>query len=235
VSHPSKDGPDNVRPVRVLTVPAARPIAVRFLAGYRGMLTHWHAGRSRACLGEPSCPQNRHKALTIWKGYAPAEWWDTTAEHWTPCVLEVTEGIEERFRGRRLRGEGWLLSRANSKDPQSEVVGMFAEEYDPKQLRPAFDMMPVLARMYHDASWPFDVPNPIPPRLMLASESGTAPNLLKELTAADPKDRMPTDQEMRDFRQRFREMGTGKRAADSASATKGSPGTHGRNGKEQPL
>lgn len=235
MTEPINGGGAPLRPVRVLTVPADRPVAIRLLGGYTGMMTHWFSGRSRACLGEKLCPPTRHKALSVWKGYAPSECWNNVAEHWEPVVLEITESLEERFRGRKLRGEGWLLSRDNKADAQSPIVAMFCEQYDTKKLRPAFDVFPVLARIYHEKALALDIPNPIPPRLMLASEAGVAPNLVRELSAADPKDREATPEEIRHFKARMQEMFKGKKAPDTATAAKGAAGTHGRNGREKPV
>jgi hypothetical protein len=204
---PSQSSGDlSPRPVRILSVPAARPVLVAFLGPYRGLLTHWSAKRSLACPGANLCPPATHRQKVVWKGYAPVDEWSFQLELWLPGVLEITESLEHALAGRKLRGQVWMLSRLQSSE-RGPVCATYSETLDEAELRPAFSIQPILERFYHSADLLLDVPNPIPPRVLLEPHESRAPRLAGDLSAR-PSEAQPIDpQTMARFREQLRGIG----------------------------
>lgn len=174
--------------VRVLSVPLGVPIVVRFLGDILGLDTHWKSGRTVPCAGEDECPSSLHRLGVIWRGYAAVEMWIGSKSHWQPSALEVTEALEERLRGRELRGETWSLHRTEIKGKSSPVVGIFCEKGEPNELREAFELEPILRRLFHVARLNLGRRNPLPPRVMLEPVPGKAPRLPDALADAGTPD-----------------------------------------------
>lgn len=174
---------EHLEPVRVLSIPAGIPMCVRFLGPVLGLDTHWKAGRSIPCPGWEDCPSGIHKLGIIWRGYAAAEAWDPGKRHWKPFVLEVTEALEERLRDRDLRGETWAIHRTEEKGRSSPVVGVFCERLPAEELRQAFDIEPVLRRLFHCSALKLGTRNPLPAKVLLEPVAGKAPTLPAELQA----------------------------------------------------
>lgn len=168
-------------PVHVLSVPENIPVTVRFLAGYQGLDTHWRSGRTIPCPGPDECLSSMHKSGIIWKGYAPVEAWEELGRLWVPFVLEVTESLEEQLRGRDLRGEVWTLFRVQKNGRTDPVAGIYCERLAEGKLSPAFDVKPVLLRLFHVSELRLGRANPLPPKIMLEAVAGDAPNLPAEL------------------------------------------------------
>lgn len=163
--------------VRVVSVPRNRPLAVLFCGPVRGMLTHWHQARSWCCPGEQLCPPSLHRARTVWKGYAPVRVWDAAAKRWAAHVLEVTEALDELLRPHVLPGQVWLLAREESHKKSGPVTGSYVERRTEAELTMPFDILPPLGRMYASAHVLLDVPNPVPPKLVLPEVDGQGPAL----------------------------------------------------------
>lgn len=168
-------------PVRVLSVPADNPMCVRFLADVLGLDTHWKSGRTIPCSGVGECPVSLHRLGIIWRGYAPVEVWEPAPKLWRPFVLEVTESLEETLRGRQLRGEVWALSRSEDRGRSSPVIGVYCESLREAAVSPAFDVQPILLRLFHVSSLNLGSRNPLPPRLLLEAVPGEAPHLPPDL------------------------------------------------------
>jgi hypothetical protein len=161
--------------VRISSVKVETPLTVRFLAGYRGILSHWYSHRGRACKGRGACPQEWHKVPPIWYGFAPVERWEPVLRKWIPTVLEITASLEHSLRGRELRGEMWALLRKVGKKDRGEVIGTYLETL-PK-VRPAFDVFPVLEIAYGYGDFLIDLPNPVPPPLILEASDDPGPSV----------------------------------------------------------
>ena len=165
--------------VRVTSPKLGAPVSCRFLATYRGVLSHWYSGRPRACKGRDACPRAWHAVPPQWKGFAPAEVWDAVIQKWFPTVVEVTSSLEHALRGRVLRGEAWCLIREPGKDERGEVKGVFLERFD--KVRSAFDVMPTLHRLFGYGEFLIDLPNPTPPPTMLEPSEDRGPKIPEEL------------------------------------------------------
>jgi hypothetical protein len=161
----------------VLSVPEGIPLSCLFLAGYQGLDTHRKGRDTIPCDGPGECSHCKHKSGIIWKGYAPIHAWDQTSRLWHPFVLELTESLEEELRGRDLRGEVWSLWRCGKGLPNDPVTGLFAERRRENDVSPAFDIVPVLLRMYHVSSLRLGRPNSMPPKICLEAVAAPAPKL----------------------------------------------------------
>jgi hypothetical protein len=94
-----------------------------------------------------------------------------------PNVLEVTEALDELLRAHSLPGQVWLLVRDDSTRKSGQVTGSFIERRHESELVMPFDIFAPLGRMYGTTHIVLDVPNPVPPKLMLPSIDGAAPAL----------------------------------------------------------
>jgi hypothetical protein len=194
-SRRSAQPPSPTDPVRVLRLEDDQAVTVRFLGGYEGTLTHWVQGHSIPCIGEAQCPLSVHRARTLWKGYAPVEWWSEGQRVWYPAVLEITEGLEEVLRGRSLRGEVWHLTRPKVRRESNPVLGAFCERVDATALPAAFSLLAVVERFFHPLPVVLGAKNPLPAPVRVEPSHGPAPHVPAELlplpaveqTAADRK------------------------------------------------
>jgi len=204
---PSENGAQNplLRPVRILSVPNGFPLSIRFLGPYLGLTTHWHSGRTHPCLGSERCIPTIHRSRTVWKAYAPVESWEIVTELWIPAVLEITESLESHLTGRRLRGETWILSRSASKKVGS-VIGVYTETVPEKDLRPAFSIVSILERFYHQKDLQLGTPNPIPPQVFLNAQEGPGPAGLCDLIPPSPEALKPSPETLATFKQQLGEM-----------------------------
>lgn len=206
-----------VRPVRILRVDPNCHVIVRFLAAYYGLLTHWCSGRSLPCPGVTQCPPAIHKHRTLWKGYAPVEWWDDVSGYWWCAVLEITEALEELLHARDLRGETWALSHPQAGKKAMPVVGFFAEQADPVTLRKAFDVLPVLKRFYHLAELPASTPNPVPRRTLMEPTVNDPPIFLGEWPP--PEEKPASREQVKAFLDKARkELGSGRNGHSSQTS-----------------
>lgn len=220
-SRPSRTPSKQPRPVEVFSVEGGVPQFFRFLNDLVGLNTHWTGKRTEPCEGEGTCPSGRHKHRIIYKAYAPAERWVPAEKHWLPGVIEATEHLEEILRGRRLRGEVWLLSRGGNGGKREPVEGLYCETFAEEKLRPAFDIKPVLLRFYHVRDLLLGVSNPLPAKLLLDPSESNAPTLP---FTVEPQLPPQPDQKVID---RWREMvGKSRKASSSTSSTNGQGTSH---------
>jgi len=175
------------RPVQILSVKDNTTHIVRFLGDYKGHMMH-HVPRlgSWPCLGA-SCPISTHRHRSVWKGFGPAEEFFTELNAWYLCVIEVTEALDESLRGFPMRGQTWLLTHPRPTDKQTPVMGMFLQHDDPAALRPAFDVGPVLERVYRGVKMDLGCANPVPPRIVDEGESDSGPAQLQAERREPPK------------------------------------------------
>lgn len=162
--------------LRVLRIAASESKHIRTLSGaYGGIRTHYVKARSLYCVGE-KCPTSVHQTGSYWKGYAPIEWYDLHRQMWVPAVLEITESLELDFRGRFKRGQCWLLERLpQTGRTKTPITGLWIEDMSDRDLRPAFDITPVLRTLYHVESIALDQKNPTPDRVILEPSMGAPP------------------------------------------------------------
>lgn len=170
--------------VEILSIKAYQNAVVRFLGDYRGTLIHWDGKRSHHCVGQPECPRSLHEKRTLWKGYAPVELWDKAQELWLPFVLELTENLEEQLRGQPLRGQCYLLIRAEKKDKTGAVGAVYCQTFE--NVPRAFPIEPVLLRCFRVETLCLDVPNTLPQRVSASPSTGDAPQLPKTFQATEP-------------------------------------------------
>jgi hypothetical protein len=216
-------------PVRVLSVPAGIPVTCLFLAGYQGLDTHRKSGETIPCPGREECKECRNRAGIIWKGYAPVHVWDSVSRLWHPFVLELTESLEEELRPRDLVGEVWRLARIGPGHKNDPVTGEFIERREGNKVPAAFDIVPVLLRMYHVSSIRLGRPNSLPPKVCLEAVAGDAPKLPEgEEDTSTPQATEEVRRTMRDMQKEWDE----KRRRSQQQTDQGSEsnGKHETNG-----
>jgi len=178
---PTRDEADFVRahlPVytpRIITPQWQSELFVRFLDGYKGLLTHYSRERPFSCqLGE--CPDKYHKLGTTWKAYAPVLQWRHEDQAYWHMVLEITGNLAQILAGHRLRGEVWQIRRLGKNKRKTMVTGEQLEAPEEKHLPPPFDMIPVLKSAYSQATLPtLGAENPLPPKVTLPAFLGAPP------------------------------------------------------------
>jgi hypothetical protein len=198
MEHVPAQGPHSglsVKPVQVKSVPACPPITVKFLGPLRGLLTHWQKGHSVPCDGAEQCPTSLHRSGTFFKAYAPCEEWIPHLGRWRPIVLEATANLEEYLRGRTLRGEVWMLSREKEADRQSPVAAAYLESLPDGKTSLAFDIKPVLLRLYNRTDLVLDVANPTPSRIILPEVVAPPPSIPADLQPPPPIEEDPDQRE----------------------------------------
>ena len=170
-----------VYPLRVLRIEPGLNFHVRTLSlMYGGVFTHFVRGRSHLCQGE-TCRADFHREQRIWKGYASVEVYDQRVNRWAPFVLEITEALELDLRGIYTRGQVWEIWReAQTGRKATPVLAKLTEERDEKTFPAAFDYVPVLKHLYHVERIGLDAVNPLPPRIILPTSEGDAPEALRK-------------------------------------------------------
>lgn len=163
--------------IRIESCPLEGIASVRFLGSYIGTFVHFvkKGVRPIPCLGD-DCPVSLHKGRKIWKGYAPAEWWQGNEQgQWCPCVWEVSEALNEDLDGLPLRGTVWEISRIPGDNGKPEVRGVMMRNDDDQVLRAAFDVFPLVNRLYGFLDMQWGVKSHIPKRLRLEPTSANPP------------------------------------------------------------
>jgi hypothetical protein len=165
---PSRGEPLCALPVRVLSLKRRESATVLFLGCYRGVWTHYAGGQTILCPGPDRCTLPGHGRLKrFWKGYAAGEIWREKEDLWLPVIVEITSTLEERLRGRTLRGEVWTLTRKHGKKATTPLLGEFLTTIGPPILSPAFDLEAPLKRFFGVETLGPDVENPAIPQLCL--------------------------------------------------------------------
>lgn len=142
-------------PLEIFSVPEKGKATVRFLAGPRGILTHWKKPPSRACPGEEDC---RDHERPVWKGYAPVQLWVQSEKHWTPVVLEMTEGLVEVIGTEDLRGKCFSVYRVQTKFGKQACSAKELEGFNSGDLPGPFDVVPPVERLYRTKFIAWDIP-----------------------------------------------------------------------------
>lgn len=163
--------------IRIESCPEDGKAIVRFLGSYFGTFCHF-AGKGKRpipCMGE-ECPASLHKGRKMWKGYAPAQYYrGGEFDDWCPCVWEVTESLNETLDGLHLRGGVWEIARVPGPTGKPEVGGSYLYEVEEKDLLPAFDVFPLVHRLYGFLDMQWGVKSHIPKRLRLEPQKGHSP------------------------------------------------------------
>jgi hypothetical protein len=173
-------------PVRIWRCPQGEEHFVSILSGsIYGIFVH-HVkgqtrarGRSRPCLGN-ECRPDFHKLDKQWVGFVPAELWVQAERVWRPIVLQVTEHMEQEFRGVLQRGQEWALNGFAQQGKQNIAIrAVLAREVDLAGLPEAWDCRPQLKNLYHCDQLPLSVGNPLPARLILSPSKREGPEVLR--------------------------------------------------------
>lgn len=213
MSRAAVPSPNAPQPIRVLSIKDAQPVVVRFLDQYQGLVLHWKAGGSVPCEGEHSCPQAVHRCRIFWRGYAPSQVWLPSRKGWLPCVLEITERLEQLLAGRQLRGEIWKLWRPRVKKTGSPVLGEYQETQHPELLPAAIDIEPVLIRLFHCTHLLLGAENPIPAPLLGDLTPGFAPR--EKPTASAQEEEKKPRKSMRELDAEYRRQRAQKPSGES--------------------
>lgn len=162
--------------VRLLRLKEGEHLWVRTLTeSYGGCYTHFHKGRSHYCPGPVDC--QIHKVDIVWKGYCAVEWWDVAAWAWMPAVLEVTESLDSDMKQAFARGQVWDLQREvpARKGKRSPCRAVLREATQANGWPVAFNIRPILQRLYHVTEIKLDKENPIPARVMVQPSKADKP------------------------------------------------------------
>lgn len=189
--------------LEMLAVPKEGSVTVRFLGEARSILTHRIKDESFACPGEEHCPTANHRARTTWKAYAPVEAWRPAPhDDWMPAVLEITERLWGKLRGRPIKGEVWKLFRQTGRHGYREVCGSPQGLVLPERLRTDVTVEEVVKRVYRTTLIAWDVEEylPAPPILEPSKDQPPQTDRVK-----NPKPR-PKDESMsnREFVERLK-------------------------------
>lgn len=174
-------------PLRLIWVPAGPTLHVLFLGPIRGLNMHYHQGRPLPCLGEASCPPDRHRAMPVWYGYAPVELFRPESLLWVPYVLEITAHLETRLAGRTLRGEVWALCRRETTKRKSAVEGELKDRFDEAEISPCFEIKSVLEAWFREENLPLGAVNPVTPKTYLPSAVRRPPLIDPVPAPAEPR------------------------------------------------
>lgn len=141
-----------------------------------GCYTHWIDGRSRYC--DPAgCRYKCRTEERYWKSYAAAGVFDPDRELYIPVVLEITERLELDLRGVAKRGQRWKLSRAPQDGPSEKPIrGVLDGERLPSETPMAFDVLPVVRRLYHVEALALTQACPLPSIIRVEAHQGDKPD-----------------------------------------------------------
>lgn len=179
-----QSAPGELIPIEMLCVPAEGFLVVRFLDDWRGILTHWGKKRPIACPGPDNCPTAIHRGRSIWKAYAPGEYWrDQPFEDWCPAVVELTERCVEQMQAHVLRGEVWKLQRQIGRNGTKEVAAECVDEINADRLRKPFGVEPVVWRVFGTRDIAFDVEPYLPARDFVVASAGDRPKICPKPTS----------------------------------------------------
>jgi hypothetical protein len=166
--------------LRVFSVPTKEPVKVyiRFLGDYLGILTHRHKGGPVACPGHDDCPTAVHRSGTVWKGFAPAEYFRGKPHNdYMPCVFEITERLAEILPDQGLRGMLWECWRENLGKGRSQVQAILNDIHTDDELPPEFPIDSPVCRIFHTTEIAWGVKPPLPARIIVQPTQARAPVL----------------------------------------------------------
>ena len=164
-------------PIRIENCPQEGSVHIRFLGSYVGTFMHYGGPKQppRPCVGD-GCPATIHSKRKQWRGYAPAEWYRRDPYNdWCACVFEVTESLNEILDGIELRGTIWEISRIIGDCGKREVNAVHVGVVESADLRPAWDVFPMVSRMLHFLPMQWGVPSHVPARIRMLPVKAPAP------------------------------------------------------------
>ncbi len=190
--------------LRVLRIePGQEGYLLMLSATLSGLLTHWWKGRSLYCPGEGPCKPSLHAEPLIWKGYVAAALWQEKGQLWFPCVLEVTESTELDMRGRYKRGQIWFLDRRQQqRGKRSAITAAYQRSLDPAGVLPEFDVLPIVAQLYHCPTIRLGEENPMPGKIFAAPIAGDSPSPAANADNFDPLEAREAFKRLMDERKR---------------------------------
>jgi hypothetical protein len=218
----ASQGPESV-PLRVLRVSPAQPLYAVFLYGLRGLYIHYKKSGSALCWrGQGECALCA-KSAAQYRAYAPIVAWDQPAQLWHPWVVELTGTVEEKLRGRSLRGEQWMLWRQSTGRKQITFGCKYLDRWPEEETPQAFGIEGCLQRLYHVADLPKWSDNGVSPIVYVQKTEAKPPTIPQELMPQPiPEDR-PTEDQMRRIRQMMGNVGklTGPRVREEMLRSNG--------------
>lgn len=146
---PPPAAPEVTKAIGILRVHPAQTFHVCVLGPWIGLWTHWLDGESRPCKGGACrlCPDTPKR----WKGYAAGCVYrrDLMAGtgSWERTVIEITDGCRGIL-DRDITGAVIKLSRRPGKANNPLIAEVIMPSSPLPQMPPAFDVRPVVARIY---------------------------------------------------------------------------------------
>lgn len=181
MSHRSEDGAPSERPryaLRVLRLQPDQHCEVLMLSEeLKGLWCHWIRGRGGVyCPPDGTCPKTIHAEPIVYRGYVAGELWAGDPRLWFPTVVEITSSCELDLRGRYQRGQLWELHKSVSvKGKRGDVSARYLRTLSANAVRPAFDILPVLAGTYNYPDIRLTRDNPMPGRVFVRPHEGDEP------------------------------------------------------------
>jgi len=172
--------------LRVQRVPDGQPLAVVFLFDLRGLLAHYKKSGSTLCWSATRPCSLCDRGAPQYQAYAPIEAWDPVSKVWMPRVLEITGTLEERLRGRELRGEEWLLWKDKGPSRRRTFHCTFTQKRDVDVVPQAFGIEGTLKRLYRTLELPPWCLNPLPTTEWV-QKSQAPPPLMPQSIMAPPE------------------------------------------------
>jgi hypothetical protein len=121
-----------------------------------------------------------------------------------------------------LRGEVWLLSREDGVKLTRPVVAAYLETIPEAKVSPAFDILPIVQRLFNRLDLLLDVPNPTPRHVVLGDVAAPPPTVPADLLPPPPPAEDPVErQKLRAAIEASKRQFGRPRATDSASAGNG--------------
>jgi hypothetical protein len=171
-----------------ITIEIVRPpeegfLIVRFLGEPRGIYQHWIRGKGRherskgqACPGEEACGKFHQQNCPEWVGFASVERWRPGQyQDWCPCVLQVSEGLQQRLAGHELRGTQWKVFKVLGRHGKMECTGEQLQEDDPDEYPAADNVEPAVCLAYKTKYIKWDVELVMPQAQIREASRGAPP------------------------------------------------------------
>jgi hypothetical protein len=187
----SQDGgapaPEKVA-LQLQRIPDTEPLAVVFLLGLKGLRSHFKRTGSSACWSPGKLCSLCERSAPQFRAYAPVEAWDVHSKLWVPCVLEVTGQLEERLRGRDLRGEEWLLWKDQGQSKRVTYGCKHLQRLPAGEVSQAFAIEPTLKKVYRCLELPPYCSNPHGPTVYVEKRAGEAPVIPQSVMPPEEED-----------------------------------------------
>jgi hypothetical protein len=188
--------------IELMAVPKYGPIVLRLIGAPRYILTHYGKKKGWPCPGEDLCPAHDRPIL---KGYAPALAWNSERGAWMPVVHELTEAAIELVGPEPLLGVCWEFQRLNVGKKVRQVTGHLLESEPLSEVVDAWDVVPIVERLYRTDRIAWDVSPALYARVTGPVVMGSAPPI-KSSPAKASEDKVPSHR-FREFLDRAKSAG----------------------------